>query len=113
MKKYICECCGGEIDRATMKCLYCGTPYREEFDRPIRIETFRNPVKTFNACIEVTDEMMRDKDGAEYALSVLAKELANAIPPMMEVRYESNPVWHTARLRGTIKIVQPVNVSDI
>lgn len=113
MKKYICECCGGEIDRVKMKCRYCGTQYGEEFDRSIRIETFRNPVKTFSACVEVPDEMMRDKDGAERALNVLAKELAKAIPQVMEVRTEYNPERHTSQLRGTIKVIQPVNVSNI
>ncbi len=108
MDKYICDCCGGQFDISTMKCPYCGTQYKKDDDHIIRIETFRNPVKTFSACVEVTD-----KEGLDYALNVLSKELAKAIPSVMEVRTEYDPRSMTNRVSGRIKVVQPVNVSDI
>lgn len=104
----MCECCGGQIDRVKMQCKYCGTQYREEFDRPIRIETFRNPVRTFSACVEVDSKV-----NAEYAIKVLANELSEVIPSVMEVRTEYDPRMMTNRVYGRIKVIQPVNVSDI
>ena len=29
-KPLICTCCGAKINRATMRCEYCGTEYRED-----------------------------------------------------------------------------------
>lgn len=108
MEKYVCECCGGQIDRVKMQCKYCGTQYKENYDRPIRIETFTNPVRTFSACVEV-----ESKENAEYAIKALANELSKVIPSVMEVRTEYDPRIMTNRVYGRIKVIQPVNVSDI
>lgn len=112
MEKLVCECCGGQIDAATMKCRYCGTQYRDENDRIVRIETFRNPVKVFSASLLVEDDLMRRKDGAEYAVKMLANELAKSIPSVMEVRSEYDPIRMATKMQGIIKVVQPVNVSN-
>lgn len=110
MDKYICECCGGQIDPSTMTCRYCGTQYKRDDDRIIRIDTFTNPVHTFKACVAVPNEMMREDFGRELAINSLVSELSNVIPSHMLVASEYDYEHHITRLSGTIKIVHPVNV---
>lgn len=116
MDKYICGCCGGRINRSTMTCEYCGTQYKEENNNIIRIETFRNPVRTFQAKVAIPDSWFREFDAEEVskmAVKELANELAKAIPPMMEVYQEYDPSYMQHILKGRIKIVQPVNGGKI
>ena len=116
MNKYICECCGGQINRATMKCEYCGTAYREDFDTVIRVETFSNPVREYTASIILPNEMvgmLGEKETAEMVTERLVGKLAEAIKENMVIRTEYNPMEYAQQIRGYVKMVHPVQVSDI
>lgn len=116
MNKYICECCGGQINRATMKCEYCGTAYREDSDAVIRVETFSNPVRKYTASIVIPNEIvfgLGEKETAHMVTERLVGKLADAIKENMVMYVEQDPVNYAHRIRGYVKIVHPVQVSDM
>lgn len=112
MNKYICPCCGGRINRASMTCEYCGTGFKEEHDNLIRIETFRNPVRTFEAKVSVPDNWFSEfgiESVSKLAVEELVHELSKSIAPMMEVHNEHDLRTMSNIFSGRIKIIQPVN----
>jgi len=109
-KKLRCVCCGGYINRHTMKCEYCGTEYVQNIDIPtIRYETFQNPVKEYTACELVADEYLVNggEQFMENALKRLSEEMLPAIVEGMEVKAERDPIYHETKLYGRIKMVIP------
>lgn len=116
LKPLVCKCCGGTINRKTMKCEYCGTAYeRQGEDAVIRIETFRNPVRTFTACVSISDnDVAKSPDlMSEVALRQLKTKLSDAIASNMVVDVVHDINYMSQKVYGTIKIVQPVNVSAV
>lgn len=112
MNKYICPCCGGTINRASMTCEYCGTGFKEEHDNLIRIETFRNPVRTFEARVFIPDNWFSEfgvESVSKLAVEELVRELSKSIAPMMEVHNEHDLRTMSNIFSGRIKIIQPVN----
>lgn len=107
-KPLICTCCGAKINRATMRCEYCGTEYQEEHGVPvIRYESFHNPVQEFTAVVHIREaDMQRDPEHAmEYALHQLAEEMLPAVVAGMKVRREYTLFGH--ELRGRVRVVIP------
>ena len=116
MNKYICECCGGQINRSTMKCEYCGTAYKEEFDNVIRIETFRNPIREYKASIILPNEMVNqlgEKETANFATVSLVGKLAEALKENMILNVENDVLMCGQKVTGYVKIVHPVQISDM
>ncbi len=116
MKKYICDCCGGQINRATMKCEYCGTAYREEYDNVIRLETYHNPVREYTAKVIVPEEMVDSigpEKSSEYIIDRLAMELSKAIRENMVIVSRADPFRNTQEVAGYIKMIHPVQVSEM
>ena len=111
MDKYKCSCCGGNINRATMICEYCGTRYKEEYGNVIRVETFQNPVRTLASRAVIDDFAMRtDPQGySEFAIKQLARQFAECIAPYMDLEYSVDNLTRTARLDAKIKIVEPIH----
>ena len=111
MDKYICQCCGGRINKASMTCEYCGTGFKEENDNLIRIETFQNPVVTLGQSIRVNhrDFYESPEQIAEWAIKHLANEFAKVIAPYMDIEYRFDPFEAGHILDARIKIVNPVH----
>ena len=111
MKKYVCECCGGQINPATMKCEYCGTQYKHDIeDHIIRFETYMNPVDTFRAEVQYTDEELKFvplETVSEHAMRSLAGKLSESIANNMVVQHEYDPLTREHYVRGTIKMIRP------
>ena len=111
MNKYICPCCGGRINRASMTCEYCGTAFKEEHDNLIRIETFQNPVVTLgsSAFVSHKDMYMNPDQMAEHAIKQLAHNFAEVIAPYMDIEYRFDPFEAGHILDARIKIVNPIH----
>ena len=109
--KYKCSCCGGDIDRKTMTCEYCGTRYKEEYGNVLRIETFQNPVRTLATRIVIDDFAMRTapKDYSEFAIRELARQFAECIAPYMDIQHTFDSRTRISRLDARIKVVEPIN----
>jgi hypothetical protein len=112
MNKYICDCCGGKINPATMECEYCGTHFKEDYinDSVIRIETYRNPVETLAAATMIPDEMIKSlgpEKASEYAVHVLAKKLSEGIVPFMVLQSEFDPCRYHHKIEARVKLIVP------
>ena len=112
MDKYICECCGGKINRATMTCEYCGTQYKEDLvnDAVIRIETFHNPVDTLRASVIVPDEQMRlmgADNASEWVVRQLAHKFSEHISKYMVLENRFEPYERQHFVTATVKMVIP------
>jgi len=116
MKAFKCECCGGDINRATMKCEYCGTQYKEDYDNGvIRIETFRNPIDHYTAVVTFCDEHIHNigpEKISEIAVKELSHKLADCIAQNMVVTHRHEPWNRTHYIKGDIKVVRPVQGAD-
>lgn len=114
MKKYICECCGGTINPATLKCEYCGTCYRDENDSIIKIETFHNPVKVYEAECAIPDYVARNENASEFILNRLANQLATRLVENMDIQIAENynPRDMEIKVRGRVKVIVPERHSD-
>ena len=108
---YICDRCGGHINRATMQCEYCGTRFKEENDNVIRIETFQNPVREFSVKSAIPNHVVEEM-GCEAASRICMRELTNkmaeCLPQLMNVRVQrisaQNIVVATATLKGIVPV---------
>lgn len=111
MNKYICPCCGGRINRASMTCEYCGTGFKNEHDNLIRIETFQNPVVTLGQSIRINHHDMYEspEQMSEWAIRRLSERFAACIAPYMDIEYRFDPFEAGHILDARIKIVNPVH----
>lgn len=108
--KYICTCCGGRINRATMTCEYCGTQYKYEFEQVMRIETYHNPVTTImGGCVIPRHEAhcIGAENMAEMAMSRIQGEIAAALTDVMRYDIEFDPQIMAYRVRGQMRAVIP------
>ena len=118
---YICECCGGRINRATMKCEYCDTQYAEVFpnEKIIRVETYINPIETYRTRITLRDSdlLAIERTNGDYTkliLEELASELTKALLPNIRIdveRHIGGRPWDVD-IYGTVKVVRPVHSDD-
>lgn len=111
MKKYICECCGGQINPRTMQCEFCGTRYKEENETVYRIETFQGKVQTFKSVYNMPDEYLAryPKEASEIAIRHVTSQLADMIAPYCEYTVEDDPMRMGKRIYARIKLVEPMD----
>lgn len=99
-----------------MKCEFCGTQYKRDYDNNVfRIETYMNPVKTFTAEVLVNGEYIHAIGAermSEFALKTLTRKLSDCLASSMVVESEHDYTLNQYRVRGTIKLVQPVNHAE-
>lgn len=115
-KAYICDRCGGHINRATMQCEYCGTRFREENDNVIRIETFRNPVREFSVKAVIPDYYVREmgcETASRICMNELTKKMAECLPQLMNVRVEVIPTQNLVAATATLKGIVPVETTRL
>lgn len=105
MKQLKCPSCGAPINRATMRCDYCGAVFKEENNALIVLE---HP-KVIPLCAEVMiDNHMAMYDGCEnYVMDALTEKLAKAIANYMEVKVQDYPWLNQKAVRGRVRIVLP------
>ena len=112
MEQLKCPNCGGNVDRERMICPYCGTQFkREEYEQNIlRIEAYNPQVETLKGKI-ILDRRYVDTVGLEEASNVavheLAKKVADAIAPFMEIHTEFNPKRFETTVSARARILRP------
>lgn len=111
MNKYVCECCGGQIDPRTMQCEFCGTQYKKEKEEVFRIETFQGKIQTFKSAFDIPDEFLlhNPQEASEIAVHHVANQLAGMIAPYCEYMVADDPMRCQKQVRAIIKIVEPIN----
>ena len=112
MRMYKCECCNGDINRATMKCDYCGTQYEEmPGGNTVRIETRTSPIETIHAVTSMErQEVIRygEEKATEIMLQELIHEIAGHLLPYMSVTNYYDAPSQSVHLHADVKMVKPI-----
>lgn len=110
MDKYICQCCGGKIDRASMTCEYCGTQYKEENNNVFRVEHVELPVREFATRVNIVDHgIYNQNEIVEMAIHKIAADLARNIAPYCELSMERDPATMSTNIYGRIRFIPSKN----
>lgn len=87
LKPMICECCGGHIDRVSLTCKMCGTPYRlDEECKPIRVVQYDSKIETISGCIRLPSYMVvsNPEEAMRFSLNQLAEKMVEKMMPLLE-----------------------------
>jgi hypothetical protein len=111
LRPYICERCGGTVNPATLKCEYCGTPYKDESLKHITITQQVPGQHTIRAEVRVEREFMQyDPERArDFTLSKLREQIADGLLGFMKITTSNDYGWedHTEIIRGEVKVIDP------
>lgn len=110
LKPYICECCGGRINVAKMKCEYCGTIYENESLKRITIQTVNARTAVIRAEVAIPkDRMMHNPEGArDYTLRELRNQLADGLLGFIKIATSEDFMSDTEVIRGEVRVVDPM-----
>lgn len=116
LKALKCQCCGGKINRKTMKCEYCGTEYIIKDDTVLRIETFTSPVKTIRARMSINDEQLyyaKDlEDFMEFCVRDLARQVAEQMYDTLKIKVSAEPQFCIHTLDAEARVIVPVMTKE-
>ena len=103
-----CPNCGAPINRVTMRCEYCGTVFREDGYRQLKIIHSPHAVP-LKAVVSVPYEIHRLDD--KEAESIIRNELLNAmrsnLTEYMDIVCEEDPQTWSYRCIGRLRVVPP------
>lgn len=106
LKPLICQCCGGQIDRRTMKCPYCETQYNGKLE-PVHIISRSEPygVQTLQAAVYVDELAFQNQEIAmKIAREKLYEAMMKSMTPYVEIEENRDPCRFGRTLRGRLKI---------
>lgn len=104
MKPYICTQCGATINRATMKCEYCGAQYedRKEYfvlvDKP-NVHVLKTKVAVDERLLQYEPELV-----AETCLNNMVREMAKSIAPFVDLQHEYDPKFNQHYFSGRLRV---------
>lgn len=109
IKALKCTVCGGNIDRRTMTCEYCGCEYAIENDDVLRIVTYH--AETLN----LVAESRIPREDVEYygerivnhVVGDLSRRIADQLQDIMDVHTEYVPETMEYRINSRIKVIKP------
>ena len=110
LKPYICECCGGVINRASYICEYCGTRYEELNGVPYIVEVNNNRCKVITVQAELPDELCRQagKDTAtNLTMNKIRYKLAEALEDNLNLELEYEPRLMRHIITAKLRVVDP------
>lgn len=107
LKQLQCKNCGGQIDRATRKCPYCGTQY--EMPEGIKIVVDRPGVHKIRCQAAVSQDMIaRAPEAAtEMTLAQMRKQVADGLLAYMRFVTEDDPRIMCQIIRGEVRVLEP------
>ena len=110
MEELKCKNRGAPINPHSLRCEYCGTQYKRDYDNVLRIETYQSFCRTYKSQINIPTETIRmigEENASEIAIRKLSRNLAEAIAPNMEMRTEYNPCDMEQIITARVRIVDP------
>ncbi len=104
-----CPNCGAPINRATMRCEYCGSVFRESMPNvlvcvehpkivPLQAEVF---VDNYLSSLLSKEELAREVS------SQLTRKIADGLDQLMEIKVKEDPLHFGTIVRGRIRVVLP------
>lgn len=109
-KALICQCCGGHIDRRTMKCPYCETQYEKKFDgTPVTFTVERPGVHHINAMVRLDEQAIRmNPEGAtEFAMNKLRNSIADGLLEYMRIDTCKDYSQFCRIIRADVRVLDP------
>lgn len=109
MKPLICQCCGGHIDKRTLKCLYCETQYNEKIEQVLPVLHLEpDGIETVSVSVMIPEEVfMKSKEAAMQLFAKRAGEaLLKGILPYVNVVEQRDMRSFNRILSAKIKIVK-------
>ena len=111
LKPYICPQCGGQINRATHVCEYCGTKFQQEYADYVPRFVIERPGTQVLRAARIIDhdfaEHMGPEEVSAYAVKDIARQLASCLAPYMDVKTETDPRMRQTRITGTVRVLDP------
>ena len=110
LKPMICECCGGHIDRASLICKMCGTPYMLDGEcKPIRIMQYDAKLETLSGAIRIPSYMITNnpEDAMRFSLNQLAEKMVEKLMPLLEYEQMYDPRSMEYITYGRIRVAVP------
>lgn len=111
MEKITCPVCGETINQEKHRCNYCGTSYAIECgENFVGITACETPCKVFNSGRTVNEkviEMYGEDKVREFIIKDFARNLADAIAPMMDIKTRYDYENRCRHVVGTIRVVEP------
>lgn len=112
IKPLVCEQCGGQIDRKTMKCPYCDTQYeRKNNGVTVNYVVDRPGVHTLRAEVRVDEHMMLryPEDATAYAMDRLRQEIADGLLAYMKISTSKDfSIFNNCEIiRGEVRVIDP------
>lgn len=113
LRPYICKCCGGQINPATMLCEYCGTYHDDPALRRLTITTKVPGEHTLRCQVAINrEDMLYNPEGTrDYALRELREQIADGLLAYMKITTSTDhsACWmeSTEIIRGEVRVVDP------
>lgn len=105
LKPLICQCCGGQIDRRTMKCPYCETRYTGNLEPMIVARSEPYGAQTIQAAVYVDERALQNEEIAmKIAHEKLYEAMMKAMSHYVEVEQRIDHSRFGRTLRGRLKI---------
>ena len=105
-----CKNCGAQINRATLRCDYCGTAYESPNER-IKILVARPGAHTIRCETKVDLERMRysPEVAREYVLRDMREQIADGLLAYMKMTTSEchDPLNCFQIIRGEVRVVDP------
>lgn len=109
-KPLICQCCGGHIDRRSMKCPYCDTQYEKKFgDTPVTFTVERPGVHHIGAMVRLDECAVRqDPEGAtKFAMDRLRNGIADGLLEYMRISTSQDYSTFCRIIRADVRVLGP------
>jgi hypothetical protein len=109
LKPLLCENCGGQIDRSTMKCPYCDTQYERTCnDTPIKFAVERPGVHVLRAQVKIPNEAFcYPEEASNYAINKLTGCIADGLKEYMKIYATLDEMSFSQIIRGEVRVIDP------
>ena len=100
-----CPNCGAPINRATMRCEYCGAIFKDDFNQIICLEhSTAVPLKTV---MRIDKEFATLPRYEEYVVDSVARSLADKVSEYMEMEFQDDLTNNQVVVQGRVRIIPP------
>lgn len=106
MKELKCPNCGAPINRASMRCEYCGAVFKET--EPNNIICLEHPKVMTLGCSMRIDRIEASFPKSElYIKDSIAHQLAKKVADVMEIAMENDYQRDAVIVHGRVRVVKP------
>ena len=106
MKELKCPNCGAPINRATLRCDYCGAVFESGMNS-IVYQVEHPKIIPLKWVMKVDNEIAKMDGYERYLVNHMAYSLANQIVKYMEIATQDDPMRNQVTVCGRVRVVPP------